>query len=151
MNAAGRFGDVIEHFQIFSPTYLGKIMKAFRTKSQELKVYQQQAREWNKPVQPLTSRDELSDEYMVKSSFDNYVKIRKWELIYPGCYKTLQKAGHGLTLEEGAAERKRFNSMTEQQRKSSGIPEDSETKFKKWLCGVVFDRFIDKGINEIPL
>jgi hypothetical protein len=150
MNAAGRFGDVIDHFQNFSPTYFGKVMKAFRVKSQELKVYQQQAKEWNKPVQPLHKSDELTDEYMVKSSFENYLKIGKWQLVYPGCYKTLEKYGHGLTLEGGAAERQKFNKLKESERKGS-INEDIETQFKKWITAVVFAKFIKEGKTTIDL
>jgi len=54
MVVAGRLFDAdgkqIEHYQSFSPAYFGKSMTAYRKKSQDLKLYQQQAKEWNKPL-----------------------------------------------------------------------------------------------------
>ena len=154
MNAAGRLydgeGKQIDHYQSFSPNYFGRVMTAFRKKSQDLKTYQQQSNEWNKKTDPLTRSNEIPDEEMVTCSYANYLKIGQWQLIYPGCYKTLERHGYGLTVEEGTKERALFNQLKNAE-KCGAFPEDREIQFKKWLTGKVFDKFIRDGKNEIRL
>lgn len=150
MNAAGRFGEVIEHFQNFSAPYFGKVMAAFRKKSQELKSYQETAKSWNEPVKPLHRSDEIPDEEMVNLSFQNYQKKGTWQYIYPGCYKTLQKHGLGLSFDEGAEQRAIFNRMKESERRGT-IPEDTETQFRKFLTARVFTKLIQDGKTDFKL
>ena len=141
MTAAGKFGD-IEHYQNFSPAYFGKVMMAFRKRSQELKSYQQQAREWNKPVQPLSRADEIPDEEMVRLSFENYKKVGNWQLIYPLCYDCLKRHGYGLSIDEGARQRKLFNSI---EKGKTMFAETTERQFKQWLTAAIFADFITNG------
>ena len=150
MNASGRLGEINEHFQNFSPVFFGKVMAAFRKKSEDLKKYQESARSWNQPVTPLHRSDEIPDEEMVRLSFQNYRKVGKWQLIYPGCYKTLKKYGHEIDFETGGELRRKFNMLSEAQKKGS-IQEDTETKFKKFLTAYLFDQFINEGKTDIQL
>lgn len=150
MNAAGRFGDVIEHYQNFSPVYLGKIMAAFKKKSEDLKKYLESSRSWNKPVEPIRRSDEIPDEIMVELSYANYMKVGKWQFIYPGCYNTLLKYGFKVELEEGIRQRKIFNSLSENTKKTH-IPEDKETQFRKWLVAYIFEQQKQAGRKEFKL
>ena len=148
MNAAGRFGEVVDHYQNFSPTFFGKVMAGFRKKAQETRSYQDQARSWNKLPEPLHRSDEIPDTEMVACSYDNYLKVGKHEFIYPGCYKTLVNYGFGLSTQQGTDARAQFNRMKPV---SSGIPEDRETQFKKYCCSLIFDDFKNQGKKEVKL
>lgn len=143
-------GKPIEHFQNFSAQYFGRVMSAFTKKSQDLKSYQEMARSWNQPITPLHRIDEIPNEEMVRLSFENYRKVGKWEFIYPGCYKTLKQYGYEIPFETGGELRRKFNQLSEKKKKSS-LPEDTETKFKKYLTAYLFDQFIREGKKEIIL
>jgi len=143
MNAAGRFGEVIDHYQTFSGSYFGKVMTAFRKRSQDLKLYQQQAKEWNKPVTPL---DVVSDAESVECSYQNYLKIGNWQCIYPLNYDYLKKMGYGVSIEEGTRQRKLFNAIPKDK---AMVPETTERQFKQWLTAVIFNDFRNQGKKTI--
>lgn len=149
MNAAGRLGEVIEHFQSFSPIHFGKVMTAFRKKSEEFKRYQEGARSWNQPVIPLHRSDEIPDEIMVTNSFANFLKLGRWQLIYPGCYTTLKRYGYEFTFQDGAEHRKNFNRMKDIEKPM--VNEDREVQFKKYLAGLIFTKLIQEGKTELKL
>ena len=115
-----------------------------------MKKYQESARSWNQPITPLHRSDEIPDEEMVRLSFENYRKVGKWQLIYPGCYKAIKKYGYEIPFETGGELRRKFNMLSESQKKSS-LPEDTETKFKKYLAAYLFDQLIKEGKKEITL
>lgn len=141
-------GKQIEHYQNFSPAYFGKVMTAFRKKSQDLKLYQQQAREWNKEPEKISRYNEIPDEEMVGLSFANYLKLGNWQLIYPLCYDCLKRHGYGVTIEEGTRQRALFNRV---QHEGGMVPESRERMFKQWLCAAIFEEFKNQGKTEIRL
>jgi len=135
----GKESRTIEHYQSFSPAYFGKVMLAYRKKSQDLKLYQQQAKEWNKPVTPL---DVVSDAESVECSYQNYLKIGNWQCIYPLNYDYLKKMGYGVSIEEGTRQRKLFNAIPKDK---AMMPETTERQFKQWLTAVIFNEFRNQG------
>lgn len=141
-------GKQIEHYQNFSPAYFGKVMTAFRKKSQDLKLYQQQAREWNKDPEKISRHNEIPDEEMVSLSFANYLKLGNWQLIYPLCYDCLKRHGYGVTIEEGIRQRSLFNRV---QHEGGMVPESRERMFKQWLCAAIFEEFKNQGKTELRL
>ena len=145
MNAAGRFGEVIDHYQTFSGAYFGKVMTAFRKKSQDLKLYQEQAKEWNKKSEPLHI---ISDEESVNESYQNYLKIGNWQCIYPLNYDCLKRNGYGVSIEEGTRQRALFNSAAKEK---TMFPESKERQFKQWLTAAIFNDFRNQGKKEIRL
>lgn len=146
--ASGRFGD-IEHYQNFSAAYVGKVMTAFRKKAEEVQIYTANA--WSaKPAEPLHRSDEIPDEEMVRLSFNNYLKIGNWQLLYPLCYDCLVRHGYGLSLEEGQKLRKVFNSFP-RDKGDMGIGEPTERRFKQYLTSIVFEKFIKEGKTEVRL
>lgn len=150
MNASGRLGEIVEHFQNFSPTYFGKVMAAFRKKSEDLKKYQESARSWNQPVHPIRESESIPDETMVRLSFQNYVKVGKWQLIYPGCYNILKRYGHEIPFEEGGSLRHKFNQLRSAEKRGS-FPEDNEIRFKKYLTAHIFSKLIAQGVKDLVL
>lgn len=141
-------GKPIEHYQTFSAQYFGKVMSAFTKRSTELKKYQEAARSWNQPVTPLTRANEMSDESSVRLSYQNYIKMRDFRLIYPLNYDCLKRHGFGLTDEEGRAARIEFNRIPKDGYK---FPETDERKFKQYLTAKVFEKFIQEGKTDIQL
>ena len=149
MNAAGKLGEVIDHYQNFSAMYFGKVMAAFRKKSEELKKFQENT--WSQKLpEPLHRSDEIPDEEMVRLSFANYLKIGNWQLLYPLCYDCLVRHGYGLSLEEGQRLRKVFNSFP-RDKGDMGIGEPTERRFKQYLTSIVFEKFIREGKKEVRL
>lgn len=143
-------GKPIEHFQNFSAQYFGRVMSAFTKKSQDLKSYQQMARSWNQPVTHLHRSDEIPDEEMVRLSFENYRKVGKWQLIYPGCYKIMKRYGYEIPFEEGGGLRHKFNQLRSAEKRGS-FPEDNEIRFKKYLTAHIFSKLIAQGVKDLVL
>lgn len=92
MNITGEFGDVIEHYQNFSPDYFAKVMTAYRRKASQL-------RDFNHEVLPQLPAPETAPIDIVESCFKYWLELkpeeRTFERIHFGnrLFDAIQESG----------------------------------------------------------
>jgi len=148
-NAAGQLSETFDHFQNFSAMFVGKVLTAYRKKVNDLHKQLDSSREWNKPIQPLTHSKELSDEWMVQTSYEHYQKIGNWQTIYPGCYPTLKRHNLGFTDQDEFNHRVKFNEIKSSDKDKAMFPETTTRQFHQWLSAKIFTDLIQKNTEKV--